>query len=144
MSLFLFFLFCQWLSFKFCIHFISWCSFSWCKFCSRIKNCALVSSEIERYKSIIKKGKKHNQIVFLAKTKLNTIEVLISKVLIDLNISHDQFILVIVYLCIYLCICLSIYLSIYLSVFLYIYLLKNKAENISPFPSCNIYKVVRL
>ena len=29
-----------------------------------------------------------------AKTKLNSIEVLISKALIDLNISHDQFILV--------------------------------------------------
>ena len=30
-----------------------------------------------------KKGKKHNKIVFLAKTKLNTFEVLVSKTLID-------------------------------------------------------------
>ena len=35
--------------------------------------------------------KKHDQTVFLAKSKLNKIEVLISKALFDSNISHDEF-----------------------------------------------------
>ena len=39
-----------------------------------------------------KKKKKHNKIVLLAKTKLNTVEVLFFKALIDLNISHDEFV----------------------------------------------------
>ena len=33
----------------------------------------------------------HNKIVLLAKSKLNSIEVLISKALIDSVISHDEF-----------------------------------------------------
>ena len=41
------------------------------------------------------KRKRNNQIVVLAKTKLNTIEVLIFKALIDSNINHDKFISVI-------------------------------------------------
>ena len=44
------------------------------------------------YKSIIKKKKKHDKIALLAKSKLNRIEVLISKSLIDSNISHDEFV----------------------------------------------------
>ena len=44
--------------------------------------------------SIIKKNKKnHEKIVLLGKSKLNSIDVLISKALIDSNISHDEFIL---------------------------------------------------
>ena len=39
-------------------------------------------------------SKKHNKIVLSAKSKLNSIEVLISKTLIDLNISHDEFVLI--------------------------------------------------
>ena len=39
------------------------------------------------------KKKKHDKIVLLAKYKLNSIEVLISKALIDSNISHDEFVL---------------------------------------------------
>ena len=35
--------------------------------------------------------KKHDKMVFLGKTKLNCIEVLIYKALIDSNISHDEF-----------------------------------------------------
>ena len=35
--------------------------------------------------------KKHDKMVFLGKTKLNSIEVLISKALIDSNISHNEF-----------------------------------------------------
>ena len=37
----------------------------------------------------MRKRKKHNRIVLLAKSKLNSIEVLISNDLIDSNISHD-------------------------------------------------------
>ena len=47
--------------------------------------------ELKKYKSIVKKKKKkHSKIVFLGKGKLNAIEVLTSKALIDLYISHDK------------------------------------------------------
>ena len=46
------------------------------------------------YKSINKKNKKKRKIISLAKYKLNIIEVLISKALIDSNISHDEFVLI--------------------------------------------------
>ena len=50
---------------------------------------------IKKHKSIIKKKrKKHDKIVLLAKSKLNNIEVLISKALTDSNISHDEFVLI--------------------------------------------------
>ena len=56
---------------------------------------AVIIAGIKKYKLIIKKKKKkHDQIVLLAKSKLNSIEVLISKVLIDPVISHDEFILI--------------------------------------------------
>ena len=38
-----------------------------------------------------KERKKHDKIVLLAETKLNTIDILISKVLIDLYINYDEF-----------------------------------------------------
>ena len=57
-----------------------------------IKICATTVG-IERYKSIIKKKrKKHDKIVLPAKTKLNTIEVLISKTLIDSYFNHVEFV----------------------------------------------------
>ena len=37
---------------------------------------------------------RHDKIVLRAKSKLNDIEVLISKVLIDSNISYDEFVLI--------------------------------------------------
>ena len=50
---------------------------------------------IKKYKSSIKKKKKkYDKTVLLAKSKLNSIEVLISKGLIDSNISHDEFVLI--------------------------------------------------
>ena len=52
-----------------------------------------IAAGIKKYESIIKK-KKHDKIVLLAKSKLNSIEVLISKALIDSNISHDEFVLI--------------------------------------------------
>ena len=56
-----------------------------------LKICAITAG-IKKYKSIIKKKKKkYDKTVLLGKDKLNTIEVLISKVLIDLYIIHDKF-----------------------------------------------------
>ena len=46
-----------------------------------------VKSQLSR-----KKVKKHDNIVLLANTKLNTIEVLISQALINSYINHDKFI----------------------------------------------------
>ena len=55
----------------------------------RLKIC-VITSGIKRKKSIIKKKrKKHDKIVLLAKSQLNRTEVLMSKALIDSNISHD-------------------------------------------------------
>ena len=51
-----------------------------------------ITAIIKKYKSTIKK-KKHDKIELLVKSKLNRIEVLISKDLIDSNISHDEFVL---------------------------------------------------
>ena len=56
-----------------------------------IKICA-ISAGIRKYKSIIKKKKKkHDKIVLIGKTNLHTIEVLISKDLINSYTSHDKF-----------------------------------------------------
>ena len=58
-----------------------------------LKTCA-ITAEIKKYKSIIKKKKKnHDEIRLLAKSKLNRIEVAISKALINSNISHDEYVL---------------------------------------------------
>ena len=55
----------------------------------------VITAGIEKYKSLIKKKKmKHDKTVLLAKSKLNNIKVLISKALIDSNISHDEFVLI--------------------------------------------------
>ena len=57
-----------------------------------IKVCAITAG-IKKYKSIIKKKKKkHDKIVLFGKSKLNTIEILISKALMDSYISHDEFV----------------------------------------------------
>ena len=54
-----------------------------------------ITAGIKNYTSIIKtKKKKKYEIVLLAKSKLNRIEVLISKALIDSNISHGEFVLI--------------------------------------------------
>ena len=56
----------------------------WLNICAR-------TAGIKKYKSIFKKRKKkHDKIVLLSKSKLNDIEVLISKALIDSFISHDE------------------------------------------------------
>ena len=49
----------------------------------------------KKYKAIIKKKKNnHGTITLLAKTKLSSVEILISKALIHSYISHDEFFLV--------------------------------------------------
>ena len=54
-----------------------------------------ITAAIKKHKSIIKKKKnKHDKIVFSANSKLNSIEVLIPKALIDSVISHDEFVLI--------------------------------------------------
>ena len=59
-----------------------------------LKICAITTG-IKKYMSIIKKKKmKHEKIALLAKSKLNSIKVLISKALIDSVISHDEFVLI--------------------------------------------------
>ena len=64
------------------------------EFSSMIKNLCITAG-IKKHKSIIKKNKKkHGKIVLIAKSKLDSIEVLISKALIDSNISHDEFVLI--------------------------------------------------
>ena len=53
----------------------------------------VTTAGIKKYKSIIKKKKKkHDKIALLAKSKLNSIEILVSKALIDSNITLDQFV----------------------------------------------------
>ena len=59
-----------------------------------LNNCAITAG-IKKFKSMIKKKKrKHDKIVLLAKSKLNSIEVLISKTLINPVISHNEFVLI--------------------------------------------------
>ena len=56
--------------------------------------CAITAG-IKKYRSIIKKKKeKYDKIVLLVKSKLNSMEVLISKALINSVISHDEFVLI--------------------------------------------------
>ena len=63
-------------------------------FTIELRICEIAAKNL-KYKSIIKKNKKKlEKIALIAKSKLNGKEFLISKALIDLNISHDEFILV--------------------------------------------------
>ena len=56
-------------------------------------NICAITAGIKKYLLIIKKKKKKpDQIVLLGKDKLNTIEVLISKALIDSHTSHEEFV----------------------------------------------------
>ena len=56
-----------------------------------LKTCAITAG-IKKYHLIFKrKNSKNDEIVLLGKAKLHTIDILISKPLIDSNISHDIF-----------------------------------------------------
>ena len=63
----------------------------YCKLCNRIKNLCNnyknLKVQINNYEK-----KKHDQIILLAKTKLNIREVLTSKALTNSNITHDEFV----------------------------------------------------
>ena len=53
----------------------------------------LTTGIVKKLLSIRKnKKKKHNKILMLAKGKLNSIETLISQALIDMEISHEEFV----------------------------------------------------
>ena len=54
---------------------------------------SIIAAGIKKHKWIIKK-KKHNEIVLLAKAKLDIVEVLISKTLINSNSCHGKFVLI--------------------------------------------------
>ena len=55
-----------------------------------LKICTITAG-IKMYKSIIKKKrKKHDKIALLTKSKLNSVKVLISKALFDLNVRYDN------------------------------------------------------
>ena len=55
----------------------------------------VITVGIKSHKLINKKNKKkHHKIISLAKPKLNSREVLISKALIDSNNNHDEFVLI--------------------------------------------------
>ena len=56
-----------------------------------LKICAITAGIKKHMLIIKKKKKKHDKIVLLAKSELNSIEVLISNALIYSNISHDEF-----------------------------------------------------
>ena len=42
-----------------------------------------------------KKKKKHDKILMLAKSKLNSIKILISQALIDMDMSHEEFVTIV-------------------------------------------------
>ena len=53
---------------------------------------SLTTGIVKKLLNITRNKKKHDKILILAKTKLNSIETLISQALIDLDISHKEFI----------------------------------------------------
>ena len=58
-------------------------------------NICAITAGIKNYKSVIKKNKKkHDKIVLLVKSKLNSIEASIYKALINSVICHNKFVLI--------------------------------------------------
>ena len=53
---------------------------------------SLTTGIVKKLLSITNKKKKHNKILMLAKSKLNSIETLITQALIDIELSHEEFI----------------------------------------------------
>ena len=80
--------------FNFCFTFSDWYSLGITSSVIGLKTRA-ITAEIKKYQSLIKKKKKkHGEIVLLAKSNLKSVEVLISKALIDSVISHDDSVLI--------------------------------------------------
>ena len=83
-----------WINFNFCFVSLISIPIGITSYAVGLKICA-VTVGIKNYKSIIKiKKKKHDKIVLLAKSKLNSIEVVVSKALIDSAFSYEEFILI--------------------------------------------------
>ena len=59
---------------------------------TRIINKLLSITKKKRNDKIKKSNQKHDKILMLAKSKLNSIDTLISQALIDMDISHQEFI----------------------------------------------------
>ena len=59
-----------------------------------ISSIGLKICAIEKYRSINKKKTKHDKIALLAKSTLNSMEVLISEALNDSNIDDNKFVLI--------------------------------------------------
>ena len=54
---------------------------------------SLTTGRVRKLQSITRnKEKKHDNILILAKSKLNSIETLVSQALIDMEISHEEFV----------------------------------------------------
>ena len=53
---------------------------------------SLTTGIVKKLLNITKKKKKHDKILMLTKSKLNSIETLISQALIDMDISHEEFV----------------------------------------------------
>ena len=53
---------------------------------------SLTTGIIKKLLSITRNKKKHDKILMLAKSKLNSIETLVSQALIDMEISHEEFV----------------------------------------------------
>ena len=78
--------------FHFCFCFLVDIAVGNASFAIGLKICAITAG-IKKYNLIIKtKKKKHDQTVLLAKSKLNNIEIIISKTLLDSVISHHEFV----------------------------------------------------
>ena len=60
----------------------------------RISSIGLKICAIEKYRSINKNKAKHDKIALLAKSTLNSMEVLISEALNDSNIDDNKFVLI--------------------------------------------------
>ena len=55
---------------------------------------SLTTGITKKLKTTKKKKKKHHKILILAKSKLNSIETLVSQALIDMEISHEEFVII--------------------------------------------------
>ena len=70
------------MSFHFCFAFLAGIPIGITSSAIVLKNCTITAG-------IIKKMKKNDKIVLLAKSQFNSLEAFISKALLDSNISHD-------------------------------------------------------
>ena len=52
---------------------------------------SLTAGIVKKLLDITRKKRKKHKILMLAKSKLNSIDILISQALIDMNISHEEF-----------------------------------------------------